>query len=507
MKFTWRGLARTVAYTSVFVCATAACSSLNAELAKNRQQSQAPASKFRVVKTVCGAKGVSHGALFEMQDTRNVFHVPEDHEIIVYFEWEGPPGSHHAEGLWRSPDGKVALNSDFDLISTGTRYTGTWRLALPETITAGLWALEAQIDGAPAGTQTFEIISSAPPPPPSAGEVYQRSAAASVFVTSLDADGEAISHGLGFFVDKGTVLTAFQVVDGATSVRVDLADGSNVKVNNVSGWSRREDWAVLKVDSPGVQPLEKAAPNSWKIGDLGYVLTAQGAGGRAIQNVNITGLQGLQPAAQRLTISAVGGGMALGSPFLDAYGRVVGILSGGRFGGRRMGLWAAYVEPGETAATLPQMTVRPISGIPDTAMSQTPVAFADLQTQGALMLPIVRSPQAAVGTVCEDFQKVHGIAITPVRVRYEFPLQLGSFAVVITWGPNENVKAPQQLRIFDDDNHPVLQTAPSPLSLETHVTAYSAWRVPFGSLKPGTYRVDLLLGDQTQWREFIRISD
>src|SRR5208282_679936 len=234
-------------------------------------QTQEHPPQFRVVRSLCGSKGTSHGSDYQIQDPRNTFHVPDDHQIIVYFEWEGPPGSHHAVGSWRSPDGRVVLNSEFDLSSQGTHYSGTWTLAIPESIAPGLWALEATIDGQPAGTQTFEIVSNrnvaltnpGAPPLPTPAEVYQRAAAASVFVTSLDGNGDTITRGFGFFIDKDVVLTAFQMIDGASSLRVDLADGSHATVNDVVAWSRARDWAILKVDSGKVRPLEKAAPNSW----------------------------------------------------------------------------------------------------------------------------------------------------------------------------------------------------------------------------------------------------
>jgi len=473
-------------------------------------QTQARSSRFRVIRIVCGSKGVTHGAEFEMQDVRTVFHVPDDHQIIVYFEWEGPPGAHHAVGTWRSPDGKVALTSDFDLTSDGTRYTGTWRLSIPESIAIGLWALEAQIDDQPAGTQTFEIMrsetgGSAPPPIPTAAQIYQWAAAASVFVTSLDQDGEVITSGLGFFVDKGMVLTAFQVIDGASSVRVELADGSNATVANLVGWNRRQDWAILKMDSAKVQPLIRAQPNSWKIGEVGYVLTSQGQGSRTIQTVNISGLQGTAPSTQRLNISTGG---SIGAPLLDGYGHVIGILGGGvpGFGSQRMGTWALYLDPGATGlATIAGPTALPLASIPEVATSQQPTTLADLGAQGVLIRPLVRNPQVAEGTLCEDFQKLHGVAIEPVRPDRNFSKKLGTLALVVIWAPTARIKSMARLRIYDEDNHAVEQTAPSKLELQPHVTMFSAWKVPLTSLPPGTYRIDLLLDDEPQWREFFRV--
>jgi S1-C subfamily serine protease len=494
---------------SLLVICAPATSVMAGPRQQNSQQAQARASQFRVIRIVCGSKGVSRGAEFEMQDTRTVFRVPEDHQIIVYFEWEGPPGTHHAVGTWRSPDGKAALTSDFDLTSAGTRYTGTWRLAIPESIAIGLWALEAQIDDQPAGTQTFEIARSetaapAPPPMPSAAQIYQWAAAASVVVTSLDQDGEVISSGLGSFVDKGIVLTAFQLVDGASSVRVDLADGSRATVANLVAWNRRQDWAILKMDSRSVEPLQRAKPNSWKVGDVCYVLASQGQGSRTIQTVNITGLQGTGPS-QRLTIS-VGG--TIGAPLLDGYGHLIGILGGdlSGLGSRRMGTWALYMDAEGVAATFNQLTALPLASIPDEVTSQRPTTFADLAAQAVLIPPLVRNSQAANGTLCEDFQRLRGVAIEPVRPNRNFSRQSSVVALVVVWAPTEKVKGTQQLRIYDEDNHAVAQTPPSKLELQPRVTMFSAWKVSLGSLPPGIYRIDLLVDDQPQWREFFRIN-
>jgi len=48
-----------------------------------------------------------------MDDPRSVFMVGKHAKVIVYFEWEGPVGPHHFEGLWKSPEGKIVLISHF----------------------------------------------------------------------------------------------------------------------------------------------------------------------------------------------------------------------------------------------------------------------------------------------------------------------------------------------------------------------------------------------------------
>jgi hypothetical protein len=478
-------------------------------------QSQNHSPQFRVVRSLCGSKGTSHGSDFRVEDPKSEFHPAEDHQIIVYFEWEGPPGSHHAEGIWRSPDGKAVVTSDFDLASQSTHYTGYWTLAIPEAVAPGLWALEVTIDGQPAGTQTFRIVSERNASPAAAGapllptpaEVYQRAAAASVFVTSQDAQGEAITRGLGFFIDRNFVLTSFQVVDGATSLRIDLADGTRAVVNDLVAWSRPSDWVILKVDYDKAQPLEKAAPDSWKVGDLCYVLTSQGQGSRTIQSVNLTGLQG-SGKSQRLTVSQFGGQSVLGTPLLDSYGRAIGLLSGGLagMGSSRMGNWTAYLDPGQGMTAIADLTVSPLAQIPPAATSQPPSTLADLAARGVLQKPLPQVSQVVTGFFCEDFRKI-GNDIMPVSTTRTFSHARGSLAVVIDWAPVKKIKGMQQLRVYDLNNQPVLQTTPSKIELQPRVTNTSGWKLPIATVPAGIYRVDVLIDGEPQWREFFRLGD
>src|SRR5574337_1279729 len=74
---------------------------------------QAAEPKFRLVRSVSGSKGAQQGGRYVIQDPRTVFYIPEDRQVIVYFEWEGPIGLHRFEGLWKNPESKVAVLSDF----------------------------------------------------------------------------------------------------------------------------------------------------------------------------------------------------------------------------------------------------------------------------------------------------------------------------------------------------------------------------------------------------------
>lgn len=127
----------------------------------------APASKsslsgssFKVIRSVSGAAGHEDNGRYIMDDPRSVFVVGKDTKVIVYFEWEGSQGLHHFEGLWKGPEGKTLLVSDFSYAAKGPRFTGYWSMVLSEGTPSGEWNLEARIDGEAAGTHSFMIASS-----------------------------------------------------------------------------------------------------------------------------------------------------------------------------------------------------------------------------------------------------------------------------------------------------------------------------------------------------------
>jgi hypothetical protein len=60
------------------------------------------------VRALVGAKGEAHNGQFVMTEPRSTFYAPDDHEVIIYFEWEGPTGIHHCEGSVHGPDGESA---------------------------------------------------------------------------------------------------------------------------------------------------------------------------------------------------------------------------------------------------------------------------------------------------------------------------------------------------------------------------------------------------------------
>lgn len=197
---------------------------------------------FRVVRSASGTKVVEQGGRYAIEDPRTVFYAPNDKQIVVYFTWEGPAGPHHFEGLWKNPDGKVAMTSDFDYQPDQSRFGGYFKMLLGDTPATGVWTLEARIDGETAGAHNFQITI-APRPvnasttisrrllsPP---EIYNKAAVASVLIENINAKGARRNVGTGFFIAPDRLVTAFQVIDGAAKVRVVNSQGNFIEVTEI----------------------------------------------------------------------------------------------------------------------------------------------------------------------------------------------------------------------------------------------------------------------------------
>ena len=209
-----------------------------------------------------------------MADPRTTFFVPDDRQVIVYFEWEAPRGTHHCEGTLRGPNGQLSVMSSFDYPATQTRFGGFWTIPLLENTTAGVWIFDSRVDGESAGTLSFEIVSAKRPAelpkeaaPPTAAELYGQAVAASVLVEKLDDKGNTLDTASGFFLEDGALVTAFRAIDGAHTLRIRLSDGSRLQPDAVVAWNRRQDWVLLNVAPGKSSKFRRASDKSVTVGD------------------------------------------------------------------------------------------------------------------------------------------------------------------------------------------------------------------------------------------------
>lgn len=478
---------------------------------------QTASSPFHLISSSVGSKEATKNKELIVEDPRTDFHPPRDHQVVVVFKIAGPGGMHHLVGSWRGPDGKVESVGNLDMETYPPGFFCYWTLTLPDSVMPGLWALELQVDGYSVGTQTFEIVANpaaapppAPPSAPSAADVYQRVVAATVFIDNQDAQGELIRRGSGFVIGKDQILTAFQVIDGASSVQIEFPDGTRATVTQVLRWNRLQDWAVLQADSSKIQPLERAPAGSWKVGDHGYLLDSPTETSRTIVNVGVSGVQESKQFGERLNTSWFGGMRTLGSPMLDDYGRVIGVEGGSLVpgietvrGSDTEGITVVGQEPRDSFVSL----VTPISLVPSNLSMQQPVTLGELASRGEFVGSLPRESQVMSGALCKDYQKTNGVMVSPENVTSEFSRTRDMLGVVITWNAHKKIKGALQFKIFDAENHPIEQDQPSKFELQPRLLSFTGIKMPIAQLSPGTYRVDVLLGDEPQWRGFFRVTE
>ena len=472
-------------------------------------------SAFRLIRSVSGTKLVTDSGRYGVEDPRTVFYVPADKEIIVYFTWEGPPGQHRFEGLWKNPSGRVTMTSDFDYKAEQRRFGGYFRMMPGDTPATGVWTLEARIDGESAGSHAFEISMAARPEnigtkpvrrllPPS--DIYNRAAAASVLVENINAKGLRRNIGTGFFIAPGKLLTAFQVIDGAAKVRIVGPQRRLIEATEVHAFNRRQDWIIFNVAVEGMPSLERDAANSAAIGDRSFFLDVPAEGTRVLVETSLIGKQDLGPAGDRLNISDTLNRRAVGSPLFNEYGEVIGLIGGSLLPG------AAFLEDAAFGARSNSLGVAsrgtfavPIALVNDSGSTATTVD--GLLRDGQFMPPLVSTQSVLSGVLARSVNKKTNPP-QPVEERLEFSRANAQGVLFITWLPTEKRKGYPSLRVYDLDNRLISETLnKKKITVTPQKLSYSLWDLNLAPLQPGIYRVDVLLDGDFVWRTFFRMVE
>lgn len=474
----------------------------------------ATGSTFRMIRANSGTKGVERDGRFFIEDPRTQFHAGEDHKVIVYCEWEGPTGPHKFEALWKNPDGKVMVVSDFQYEPHKSPFSGYWSMLLDDNPPIGFWTLDARIDGEAAGTYSFEVAAgpaTSPVPhvriPPSASEVYHQTEAITVYVEKLDSAGRPISRASGFFMAPNRVLTTFGIIDGAVEMRVSLAGGKSITTSQIASWNRWQDWAVLIVDAPGILPLKSASEKFGDVGDHCYSMGISSVGMRVISQVTIIGDSNQPPAGRRWSLSVPFDSVAAGGPVLNEFGEVIGLLGGN-------------ILPGMTSAA-PSSTTRvlPISGsaLPAPAAFAVPIGMVKLPESGTSTTTLANLTATSQFIVAlQDQDKVNFGALAlgmekkngpswPRDTRDVFSHSDGQVVLFINWNLKPKLKGVTTAKFYDLNNHEVGELRPINLNAHPDSLSSTYWPVSFAAFPPGIYRVDVFFGETPVWREFFRI--
>jgi S1-C subfamily serine protease len=183
----------------------------------------------------------------------------------------------------------------------------------------------------------------------SARQVYERDAAGVVFVSAAGvSQGESVSEflkgeggqqstatGSGFEVDgRGTILTNWHVVEGATKVTVGLEHGKTV-TGQVIGKDPSNDLAILRIPTGGLtlHPLALGESSAAHVGDPALAIGNPYGLDRTLTTGVVSSLKRQIKAPDGLTINdalqtdaPINPGNS-GGPLLNGQGEVIGINS------------------------------------------------------------------------------------------------------------------------------------------------------------------------------------
>jgi hypothetical protein len=460
-----------------------------------------------VLSSASGTAGEARNGRFVILDPRTTFHVPADTKIIVSFQWVGTPGKHHLTGIWKGPGG-VTSTSSFDYVAPDREFGGYWSIPVTAEAPEGAWTFEADVEGTPAGTRSFEIVhgdaeapvtAAAPRPlvPLTRQEMFALALAATVTVEGLDAAGKSITKGPAAIIDGQTFVTAFAVVNGASKLLVRAGSGPSAETASVLAWDRRRDFAILRVPGvAGVTPPGQA-PALPAVGAPCVTVNAGSDGAYSVTAGDVVGVNDYPDVGTRLSVSLYNSAASPGAPVLDEFGRLVGVVSAGLYPGAGYSI-TRMAELGQVPPTM----VVPLSAL--SAPAGAPgVTLTELAGKGVFTPAITRSRDVMSAGLAAGILK-DGARTQPIDQKSEFSLNEKEMTTFVNSDPKGTIKSLAVVRIYNFDNQLLGETKPLKINLRTGSLSMSIWK--FGvPPKEGVYRVDVLLDTDVVWRGYFRV--
>ena len=197
----------------------------------------------------------------------------------------------------------------------------------------------APLDSAHVGTIASDIVSKAikdeQAAPPTSAVVYQKILPSIVVIETKGPSSKSDTEGLGTGVivnTRGSILTAFHVIDGATTIRVTFADGTRSSAMVVST-DPEHDIAVVMADHPPSVIVPAVLGGGAQVGDEAY---AVGNPLGYVDSLTAGVVSGLERSAETNTGKTLHGLIQFdaavnpgnsGGPLLNRGGQVIGIVT------------------------------------------------------------------------------------------------------------------------------------------------------------------------------------
>lgn len=463
----------------------------------------------RLLRSLSGPSGKTVDNQFVLDEIRNRFVYPNDHSLVIYFQWEASPGDHVLTGIWKQPDGRVAsISPDVKIRTLTTALNCYWIFSLSPGLSNGIWSLEIRVDGTPAGTHSFEIAGMSAEQL-SMDQIFESIGPSVVWVHKLDRTGSKFDRAMGFVIASGAIATAFQAIDSASSLEIEFPDGRKTQTNQIFALSRNGDWAILKADTGAAAPIARGDAARLLVGQRLALFTFD-SNTRVIGVVDIGGQSMVPGFGRRIQVTPETAPEAAGSPLLDSAGRAVGIVGGSLKPGARLTRSAAIgnQEVRETLAHGAGGTAinsaTPIGELPSEVPSNT--RTLDELAETGLLTPLLSPmPELVYAGTTNEFRKRVSAGLPPEI--FEFSQKGPEVRLFTIWQRKGKLsKGVISIRAFDTSNKPRVEGSARKVSLSKDAQEVGFTFSP-SSLEPGTYRIDLSWDGTLIWRTFIRITD
>lgn len=204
--------------------------------------------------------------------------------------------------------------------------------------------------------------------------------------------------------------------------------------------------------------------------------------------------------------------LAAGSPLLNEYGEVIGLVTHYSLlpGSRSLTQKMRYGFPGNLQAPgspyLGQNTLAiPFNLIQSPPAGLQPKTSEELNRLGLLTSPLTGVGDIVRGTLARRVER-HGSSVEPVDEKFEFSQSDGQIFVFLMLIPNQKSKTLAYPRIYDLTNRLLASGQPNKIQLDPNKPFNYGWQVNLSQLPPGDYRVDVVFEPNPVWRSFFRIA-
>ncbi len=474
----------------------------------------AKADTFRFIKSQSGPSGRIADNRFVFDEVRNRFVYPQDKSLTVSFEWEAPLGNHTLSAFWKDPEGRVAsISPDVKMEIKTSSLQAYWVYELVSGLRSGIWTVEIRINGEPAGSHSFELVSSEPskaevvapsPKLPSLDEIYATVGKSLVWIYKLDGAGGRIDTSLGFVIANGQVATAFQAIDESMRVEVEFADGHKLTTDEVWACNRLQDWALLKIETGVIPVLRRMENATVPVGERYLVFNVEHEQARVIGGVDITGKRSILGFGDRIQLAPAPSREAVGGPLLNPSGLVAGIVGGSVTPGSRFSRKAMSLSRALWSRTDGEIVATPIGAVPNPSGAAS--SFRTLLDSGVLTPPLTPTPSLVFGGSARTISKdPNDMSTTDTS---EFSRKDKAAWIYTLWQKKEkNAKGLVSAKVYDSRNHLLVDVAPKKITAPDGPPSRVAFDFALANFTAGVYRVDVLWNGQPAWRTFFTVTD